>query len=209
MKRTVLGLTAGALAFGALALGCQSNSSRSTSSDVAGFLSNYTRLEPAGDDLRYVDLKALANYRRFIVEPIQVFFYKEADLDSVDEQALARLSDYMAMAIREALGDSYELVSEPAPGVAHLRIALTDLDPSTGVLGVLSPGVLADFEVSGASMEAELTDSVTDEQIAAVIESQTVGGILLNDLSEWQDAEQVIDGWAATLRARLDEAHGE
>jgi hypothetical protein len=199
MSRTALAV---AIAIGTSAVGCQSNPPQ-----TAGFLSDYSRLEPSGNDLRYVDLVALANYTQFIVEPIQVFFYEEADMDSIDEEELARLSNYMETAIRTALGDRYEIVSEPAPGVAHLRVALTDLDRSGDVLRVIPSAMLANFGTGGTSMEAELTDSVADEQIVAIVEAQEAGGFALADLRNSQGAEAVIDGWAAALRARLDEAH--
>jgi hypothetical protein len=61
--------------------------------------------------------------------------------------------------------------------------------------------------LGGASMEAEVVDSLTGEQIGAVIESQKGKRLSLKGLSKWGDAKAVMNGWAKRFKERLDEAH--
>ncbi len=58
-------------------------------------------------------------------------------------------------------------------------------------------------------MEGEMLDSLTGEQIGAVIQSSQGGRISLQGYKKWSSAEAVIKEWAARFRKRLDEAHGD
>jgi hypothetical protein len=57
-------------------------------------------------------------------------------------------------------------------------------------------------------MEGELVDSVTGEQIGAVIRWGSGSRILRAGFTHTGDAKIVIDRWAKSLRVRIDEAHG-
>jgi hypothetical protein len=90
--------------------------------------------------------------------------------------------------------------------VARFRLAITDLDKSSPVLNAIPQTKLVGTGLGGASMEGELLDSVTGEQIAAVVQSQVGKRLSLEGLSKWGDAKAVIDDWAETFVERLDEA---
>jgi hypothetical protein len=62
--------------------------------------------------------------------------------------------------------------------------------------------------IGGASMEAEVIDSQTGEQIGAVIQSQKGKRISMSGLKKWGDAKAVMDDWVKRFRKLLDEAHG-
>ena len=89
-----------------------------------------------------------------------------------------------------------------------MRIALTDVQKSTWWAN-LHPGTkLTGAGTGQAAMEGELLDSVTGEQIAALVESQRGSQFELDTFSEYDDARDVMDDWASRFRQRLDEAHG-
>ncbi|MCK5139890.1 MAG: hypothetical protein KAQ85_08620, partial [Thermodesulfovibrionia bacterium] len=50
---------------------------------ITGFLTDYSRLEPVDGSLRYIDMKRLGSYSKFIIEPVRVLLYKERQ-DSPD-----------------------------------------------------------------------------------------------------------------------------
>ncbi len=56
-------------------------------------------------------------------------------------------------------------------------------------------------------MEAELLDSQTGAQIAAVVETQSGNRLSLDGVSKWGDTEAVMKDWAKRFRKRLDETH--
>ena len=116
------------------------------------------------------------------------------------------LTNYFHDAIVKAITDSgARLFTRPGPGVARIRVALTDLK-ETGALNVLPQASLLGVGVGGAAMEAEFVDSVTGKQIAAVVESQKGGRVPFTNLGDWGTAKGIMDGWAKRLKERLDEA---
>ena len=55
-------------------------------------------------------------------------------------------------------------------------------------------------------MEAELVDSITGEQIMAVVKSRSGNQFSLDGYSKWSDVKVAIDKWAKVLQKRLAEA---
>ena len=174
---------------------------------ITGFLTDYSRLEPEDGSLRYIDMQRLGSYSKFIIEPVRVLLYKERQ-DSPDRATQTALANYMHNAIVNALGDRYMIVSQPGPGVARVSIAITDIEMSTPVFNVLPQTRLSGEALGGVSMEAEVLDSQTWEQIGALIESKKGSPVSLSGLKKWDDVKPVMDEWAKRFRKRLDEAHG-
>ncbi len=168
-----------------------------------GFLTDYSRLRKESDtSLRYVNQMALNRYSMFIVERVEVFFFhKRAKLT---RQEISDLTNYMHAKIVKAVEDSgNRVVYQPVSGVARLRVALTDIDRSSAA-SLLPQAKLAGVGLGGASMEAEIVDSMTGEQIGAVIEAQKGSKIPFANLGEWDAAKQVMNDWAKRLQKRLD-----
>jgi hypothetical protein len=174
-----------------------------------GFLSDYSKLKARSDvSARYRDLGRLGNYSKFIIDPVVVHFHTGSKArGKIKEQDLTDLKNYMHTAIVEAIEDKYEIVYRPGPGVARGRIAVTDLKKSKIVQNIIPIGKVAGTGLGGASMEAELIDSQTGQQIAALVESQIGERLSLDGYSTWGDAKGIMDRWARTFRASLDEAH--
>lgn len=172
-----------------------------------GFLSDYSRLRHVDDrSMRYIGPQ-LRNYSAFMIDPVVVFFHSQAKRDATDPQTLNRLTTYMRGALANAIKGRYTLASRPGPGVARVRVALTDLDKTAPVAKIIPIGKVAGAGLGGASMEGELLDSVTGEQIAAVVQSSPGKVVSLGGAAKWGDAEAAMDEWARRFRQRLDEAH--
>jgi hypothetical protein len=112
--------------------------------------------------------------------------------------------------------DAFPLVQEPGPLVLRMRTALIGVDVgpaiqdgNTGAGGGLQHAV----DIGKVGVEMELLDSVTGEQIAAVVDRQPLGsGAMIGSVrfsrdEKFQAAKEAFDGWAARLRAFLDSAH--
>ena len=205
MKRTSL-LMAVAVIVMAMQYGCGPKRPQTT-----GFLSDYSRLEAVSDtSMRFVNMQKLGRYSKFILDPVDVHFHrtsKGTDLSSEELAELGQLGRYMYSAIHNAVLDHYSIVRKSGPGIARIRIALTDIEKSSPALNVIPHTKLVGVGLGGASMEAEVVDSVTGEQIGAVVLSQKGKRLSLEGLSKWGDAKAVIDDWAQRFKERLDEAH--
>lgn len=197
------------LAIGIMAaqLGCTAQRAERT-----GFLSDYSKLEAQSDvSARYrTPGNLLGNYSKFIIDPVEIHWHARAKAATakLKEEDLRDLKNYMHEALLEAIKDRYEVVYRPGEGVARLRAALTDLKKSDIVQNVLPIGKAIGGGLGGASLEAELLDSQTGEQIGALVESQLGERLSLDGYSEWGDAKAIMDRWAKRFRERLDEAHG-
>jgi hypothetical protein len=172
-----------------------------------GFLSMYTRLDstPEGN-LRYVNMNRLGIYSKFIIEPVVFRLYNVPVGKRPDMRTRTELSNYMYQAIVKAMQERYMVVSQPAPQVARVRVAITDIDKSLSSLNVLPASKLSGIGLGGVSMEAEVIDAITGEQIGAVVQSKKGNRVSTAGLNEWGDAHAVMDEWAQRFRNVLDEA---
>ena len=176
-----------------------------------GFLTDYSRLEKeSSSSLRYINKRALDKYSNFMIDRVEVHFHKgskaieERTKGKLTQQQIDDLTNYMHSKILEAVRESGNRVAyQPAAGVARLRLALTDIDRSTAA-SLLPQAKLAGAGIGGASMEAEIVDSMTGEQIGAVIESRIGSRIPFSNLGEWDAAKQVMDDWTKKLQKRLE-----
>jgi hypothetical protein len=178
-------------------LGCESPQP-SAKLSVTGFLSDYSGLEPISDtSYRYVNPKYdLGNYGSFIVDPVKIIFNEQTKGKVKSWDDMEKLRAYMRNAFINALEPRYNAVGvHPRPGAARIRIALTNIERS------------APFKLGGVSMEVELLDTQTSEQIAALIESQEKG-IPFYGYEPWSGAKTIMDDWAQRFYNRLEEAHG-
>ncbi len=174
-----------------------------------GYLSDYSRLHRAGPDLRFVDEAKLAGYSQFIVEPVDIHYYKATKGKDTASTTTRKLANHMHSAVVSALAGSYKVVSQPGPGVARVRLALTNIQHDTPALNAVPQTRMTGLGLGGASMEAEMVDSQTGEQIAAVAQTQKGDRLSLDGFSEWSSAKDVMDDWAKRFCDRIDAAHGK
>ncbi len=201
MKKTSLLML---LAIGIMVIQCGCGSK-----DMArtGFLSDYSQLQKESDSsLRYVNERALTRYSSFIVDPVKVRFYSGAkSKGKLTQQQISDLTNYMQTKIIEAVkGAGKRVAYQPASGVARIRVALTDIE-KTNAINILPQASLLGAGIGGASMEAEVVDAMTGEQIGAVVESKQGSRIPFSNLGDWTAAKKVMDSWAERFQKRLAE----
>lgn len=176
-----------------------------------GFLTDYSNLnQVSASSLQYMNEQALARYSNFMVDTVEVHFHKGSKAveqqteGKITEQQMTELTNYMHTRIVKAVEDSGNNIAyQPSPGVARIRAAITDIDKST-LVSILPPAkVIAGAGIGGASMEAEIVDSMTGEQIGAVVESRSGTRIPFANLGKWEAAKQVINDWTKRLQKRL------
>ena len=87
--------------------------------------------------------------------------------------------------------------------MARVRVALTDIE-SSAMISVLPQASLLGAGIGGASMETEVVDSQTGQQIGAVIQSGKGSRIPFTNLGEWTATKQAIDSWVKKFQERLE-----
>jgi len=210
MKKTSL-LTL--LVVGGMVIQCGCTAQRA---QRTGFLSDYSKLE-AQSDVSFRNLgsdETIRQYKAFIIDPVVIHFHagskaiKARKKGKITEEDITDIKNYMHHAIVNAISDGYQVTYRRGPGVARVRVALTDLKKSEVLMNIAPTSKLLGFGLGGASLEAEVLDTQSGEQIAALLESQLGDRLSLDGLSEWGDAKAIMDSWAKRFRKWLDEAHG-
>jgi hypothetical protein len=189
-----------------------------------GFLKEYPQFKPGpADGIDQVYTKPgmdLKKYRRVMLDETQFFLKEDADQKGMQASELKELSDTFHRAVFEALGSDYPLVTEPGGDVLRIRLAITDIELSnpavSGVTTVVPVGLVVSIAkramtgsytgVGGASMEVEFLDSMTNERLAAGID--TFSGSKMSGFTKLGATDEAFEFWAKRLRVTLDEVHG-
>jgi hypothetical protein len=172
-----------------------------------GFLSDYSKLQKeSNSSLRYLDTEALKEYSAIIVDPvIPKVYHNEKTKKKLTEEELTDLIGYIHAKMVEAVeGAGKKVAYRPGTGVARLRIALTNLS-KTNAINVIPTAALLGTGIGGATVEMEIVDSMTGQQIGALVQSKQGSHIPFANLGDWKAAKNVIDSWAKRLQERLSE----
>ena len=187
--------------------------------DASGFLDDYSLLRQGGPGevgLVYRNPDAAwTTYDKVLLEPVTLWRSGRGSLTPVPEADLARLISDFEAAIRKRLGDGFELVDQPGPGVMRIRLAITEARASDPVLDVLSargddvPRTTGDGPLDpetrrfleGAAIEGEMRDGVTNVLLAQGVERRRAGGPRLDT---WADIDRGLAFWCDRVCGRLE-----
>lgn len=187
----------------------------------SGFLSDYSKLEPAADRegvWLYLNKTAdYSEYKKIMFDPIEVYLVPNPDYNGVQPGVLKRMTDGFYGSFLGALTPDYQIVHEEGPDVLRVRAAIT------GVQLAKSPLKPTDFipikavynlgrDVAGdAPMVAEMTAEMEvldpdGNRLATAIANRKGNKTLKQgDQVTWEDLQSITDYWAAGFRQRLDQ----
>jgi hypothetical protein len=156
------------------------------------FLSNYSQLKPepskTGQDFNYIASGAEAKLARItavMVDEPEVSISPQSPYTGAKPDDLKAITEL----VRTSVGDrltawGYKVVDQPGPGVLYVRLGLTDLQLKkkkrkllayTPIGFVVNAAVKATqdmmekIDILNLTMQAEVTDSVTDQELGAVV----------------------------------------
>jgi hypothetical protein len=182
----------------------------------SGFLGNYSGLaEREGYDAQEVYINPKAGWPRYSaihLESVSLWVHDESKKPDPKDQKM--LTDMLYKALHDKLGEKFKLVNEPGPGVIQVRAALTQAKGARVVLNtvttvipqarlastVLGLGTDTAALVGAASLEAEATDAISGERLAAVVDSRAGTKGVTRMLTKWGDVEAVDNYWAERMR---------
>lgn len=215
MRSTARGIAAVALMLIAAQLaGCAATRGRRSAPEGSGFLRDYSQLQPReGYDaqLVYVNPGAQwATYDAVLLDSVTLWADEDtAKLSPEDRQMLA---DLLHRSLHRELSKQFVVVDRPTARAVRVRAALTQAHGAKiamRTVGTLIPqalvvstvvGLAADTAatVGAATIEAEATDAVTGERLAAVADSRagTKAILTTRTFTTWGDVEAACDHWA-------------
>ncbi len=203
----------------ATAVGCTTVQIR-----FSGFLEDYPDFKTGpigGADFIYVkegvDFKV---YNRILMDPVVFYLSDDSKYKGIHPDELKELSGAFNEAIAASFEGAYPLVDKPGPDVLHVRVAITDLVESRPVMktinsvmpvgvGAMVPRRVASINTyfGQASMEIELLDSLTDDRLAAAIDTKVVEKFKgVGAMSKWMQAKEAFKFWSKRLCLWLDKA---
>lgn len=193
--------------------------------EPAGFLRDYSQLAPGerGEaQLLYINPHTdFSKYHAVMIDSVTL--WQNADTSDVSPEAQQTLTDYLYAAIHKQLSEDYEIVDRPGPGVLRIRAAITEAKGAkvaanvvTGVvpqlrMATMVAGLATNTAklVGKASVEAEVTDSVSGERLLAAVDQRAGTKSPTTFFSKWGDVEKSFNYWAVHLRKRLAELRAQ
>jgi len=176
-------------------------------------------LTPGGKgqaDLRYINPAAQwSQYNKVMIDPVTFWGDNSTSVSASDQHMLV---NYFYQQLHKELGQKFQIVTQPGPGVMTVDVAIVDAEAATPVLRSISmiiPQVhmVASLKylatgtfpfVGGAQAEAKVTDSVSGQVLALAVDRRIGGGSLSTGFQwQWGDAENAINHWAELAANRL------
>ena len=165
-----------------------------------GFLSDYSKLKKSdGGAMRYQSPK-IKEYNAFIIEPVQMSGAKK-----LQPNERAEVANYFSKALAEELTKrGYPVRDERGPGVALIRIAVTDIQDSKWYMSLHPASKVTGAGTGGASMEGEIVDSQSGEQLVAIVQAGKGNQFELDTFSKLDDVKDAINKWVQMAGNRLE-----
>ena len=144
-------------------------------------------------------------YTKLLPDPMEIWYDERERAPETED--LKRIRAYFREAFLSAVGDAYELVTEPGSDVLRVRASLIDLKVNPGspesvpqrsrLRSVVSSGKL--------TLVMELMDSRSNEVLAAAADREKSKlSVASPDASKWEEVEAAAKRWAGLFRDWLD-----
>jgi len=177
----------------------------------ARFLDDYALLRPdqrRSGSLEYLAPNADLNaYTKIMVDPVAIYYRPVAGSIGIRPDELLMVTEHVRTTIAKALAPMYPVADEAGPEVLRVRAAITHVEPVAPIRNELNPAVVrAPISIRGSQIELELIDSLSNKQIAALVDA-AVGRTPAATYSwaKWSDALAALDAWGGRLRERISE----
>jgi hypothetical protein len=190
----------------------------------SGFLGDYYKeLQPGPKDgakMRWFKPGVnFTKYNKVMLDSV-IFYYADNSEDKgIDGNEMKDLSDSFNLAIVNAMKDKYPIVSEPAPDVLRLRVAITNIKKSRPVqsaissvipvgigISILKKGATGAWSGSGStSVEVMGLDSASNEVITAAYDEKSAE--FEDRFTRLGSAKEAFKYWSERIRIMMDRAH--
>lgn len=153
---------------------------------------------------------ALKEYRRFIIDPVQIV-YSDPNMEDLSPEQVARMQQYLQDAVITQLRDGgYQVGTKNAPNTLRITFKVSGLKAPSAAANVTS--ALAPFAISVGEVTIEsVFREANSNRIDAIAVMSAKGSRFMNATpwSTWADVESTFDQWAKSFRDSVDKAHEE
>jgi hypothetical protein len=159
------------------------------------FLSDYSHLKKSSE--KYMDYTYLApgapdkmaNYSAVMIDQPEIFVAPNSKYKGMKPDDMKALADAFRTSMAQTLAGTYMIVDQPGPNVVYLRFAISNVQlkkKRKGLLSYTPVGLVAGaaksaltsditkkIDLKGLTMEMEVLDSSSQEQLAALLETRS------------------------------------
>jgi hypothetical protein len=192
--------------------------------EPSGFLGDYSNMQVGlkGHANMYYEKPGVnwSQYTAIWIKPVEL--WKSDDPDSpmgkISPDDQQKLIDLTYTDLNNAMSSDYAIVDHGGPGVLIVHAAITDAQKSKPVTGAVSsiylPLKIASLGkqslagtaigVGSITIECELQDGVTNERLAAAVDSRSGTSAIRSKASgTWGDVNESLEYWSMRLKTWL------
>jgi hypothetical protein len=206
-----------------LAVSCTTTHQTDSISKPSGFLKDYSMLEPGNEDqaqMRYIKTGVnWSQYTKIMIDKIEVWASDDSGIRELNPKELQAILSYLHAAFKNKLKENFQIVHEPSPGTLRIKLALTDGEASRPVSDTLSSIIPISLAISfikrastgthlavgQASIEADFIDAVSEERLAAAMDTRAGAKAFSGKFDKWDDLKSAFDYWSLQTHIRLNE----
>ena len=173
------------------------------------YVGSFNRVPNTAVEYAYINEQAdFSQYTKLMSGGLQIYVPEEVD-PPPEPADLERIREYFRNAFQQALGDDYEVVSEPGPGVLKVSAQIIDMKMTSGGAVYEPSGRLRDIVAHGElTFLMEMSDSQT-EQVLARAGDKSADISAENEDATWADVQRSAEYWASLFRTWLDNSLGQ
>ena len=169
---------------------------------------SFNRMPNTAVEYAYINQQAdFSQYTRLMSGGLEIY-YPESE-QAPDPADIERIREYFRDAFAAAIGDDYEVVTEPGPDVLKVSGQVIDMKMTSGGAVMDMSGRLRDVVAHGElTFLMEMSDSVTGQVLArAGDKSSDISAE--HDDATWDDVRGAAEYWAGLFRNWLDNYLGK
>jgi len=168
---------------------------------------SFHRVPNSAVEYAYINQEAdFSKYTKLLSGGLEIY-YPEGE-ETPDPADLERIRGYFRDAFVSAIGDAYEIVTEPGPDVLKVSAQIVDMKISPGGAVFEPSGRLRDVVAHGElTFLMEMSDSVTGQALARAGDKSSDISADRDDAT-WDDVQRAAEYWAGLFRNWLDSALG-
>jgi hypothetical protein len=173
------------------------------------YVGSFNRVPNTAVEYAYVNQEAdFSRYSKLMPGGLEIYVPEDVD-PPPDPADLERIRTYFRDAFRQAIGDDYEIVSEPGPGVLKVSAQIIDMKMTSGGAVYEPSGRLRDIVAHGElTFLMEMSDSQTEQVLARAGDKSTDISAEQDDAT-WADVQRAAEYWASLFRNWLDNSLGK
>lgn len=168
---------------------------------------SFHRVPNTAVEYAYINQEAdFSRYTKLMSGGLEIY-YPEGE-ETPDPANLERIRSYFRDAFADAIGDAYEIVTEPGPDVLKVSAQIVDMKISPGGAVFEATGRLRDVVAHGElTFLMEMSDSVTGQVLARAGDKSSDISAEKDDAT-WDDVQRAAEYWAGLFRNWLDSSLG-